>query len=83
MKEGFVVKYNWREISSSSVQSVNVPVHKILLLQELHFAYVSNETRTPRASYCCDDHNGPDVLYARVCVCVGRPLIGRDVTKSV
>jgi len=67
MKAGFIVKYNWCEISISR-QSVSVPVHKIHLLQELHFAYVSYETRNPRTSFCCDNHNGPDVLYARVCV---------------
>jgi len=80
MKAGFIVKYNMREISFSSVQSMRIPVHKIHLQQELYFVYVSYETPTPWAGYCCDHHNGPDVLFtntrarararARVCVCV-------------
>lgn len=67
MKAGFIVKYNWREISISR-ESVRVPVHKIHLPQELHLAYMSYETRNLRASFCCDDQNGPDALYARMCV---------------
>jgi hypothetical protein len=74
MKAGFIVKYNWREISFSSVESMRVPVHKIYLPQELHFAYVSYETRTPRVSYCCDDHNGSDVIFPTRHACVEGPL---------
>jgi hypothetical protein len=70
MKAGFIVKHNMRDISFSSVQSMKVPVHKIHLPQELHFAYVSYETRTPRAGYCCHHHNGPDVLFPTTHVCV-------------
>jgi len=81
MKAGFIVKYNMREISFSSVQSMRIPVHQIYLQQELYFAYVSYETPTPWVGYCCDNHNGLDVLIpntarerararARVCVFV-------------